>query len=97
MYCWTLTKDHLFNPQYDKKPLVGLCGPRSCKLSHEEIKNHPKGKKFRLVDDDGEVHSEGVFVDFDGKHDGFEPLDDWGEGGTGATIIQYWDHGWRQL
>ena len=99
-YAWLLTKDCL--PQVPgERSVVGIHGPSDCTLTREEIKNHPKGQKFRLLTDDREVCAEGIFVDLNGKHSGFEPQDDYGEGGLGTTVIQYWESGegggWKDL
>ncbi len=88
MYEWTITKDHIADPE--AKPgsncnAVGVVGPRSAKRTHDAIKNDPTGKKFRMRDDDGELYYEGVLV----GGDGFEPLDDFGMPNAGATTIEY--------
>lgn len=82
-YVWGITQDNL------DMGLKGLRGPSECHLSLDEIRKHPKAEKFRLLDDDGEIYVYGYFVDLTGEADGFEPLDDYGTGGLGATEIQY--------
>jgi hypothetical protein len=85
-YAWTITKDCL------GENLVGVTGPSHCEMSPKEIKNHPKAQKFRMKDDDGEIYCYGFFVDLScevGEVSGFEPLDDYGHGGLGATSIEY--------
>ena len=103
LYAWVITVDH-FKPEQDGgKSLVGLSGPRSATLTTDQIKSHPQGKKFRIKDDDGELYYEGVFVDLtsDQRLDGFQPLDDYGTPGLGATVIEYWEAGkgggWKPL
>jgi hypothetical protein len=95
-YAWLLTKDCL--PTYPGcTSALGICGPRNCPLTRQEILAHPQGQKFRLVTDDREVAALGILVDLDGQCSGFEPQDDYGAGGLGTTIIQYWDRGWKDL
>jgi hypothetical protein len=95
-YAWIITKDTL--PQVDGIPsIVGTYGPRDCPLARDLIAGHAKGKKFRLLDDDCEIMAEGVLVDLRGRCSGFEPKDDYGEGALGATTIQYWEKGWKDL
>lgn len=102
-YCWVITKDHLAEQYPDQKTCVGVSGPRGVHLTREQIEAHPDGKKFRLLDDDREVYVEGVFLDLTPgkKLDGFEPQDDYGEGGLGTTSIQYFEAGkgggWKDL
>jgi hypothetical protein len=82
-YVWVITQDNL------DMGLKGIRGPAACDLNEDEIRRHPKAEKFRLLDDDGEIYVYGYFVDLTGDADGFEPLDDYGKGGLGATEIQY--------
>lgn len=85
-YAWGITQDNL------DLDLVGIMGPSNLPLATlDEIRKHPKAEKFRLLDDDGEIYCYGYFVDLTGEADGFEPLDDYGTGGLGATEIQYRD------
>jgi len=96
-YAWILTIDHLTKAVGAPGSFAGTYGPRDCPLERDQIATHPKGRRFRLLDDDREVYCEGVLVDLDGKCTGFEPQDDYGEGGLGTTIIQYWENGWKDL
>ncbi len=53
--------------------------------------------RFRLLNDDGEVHYEGLADDCDSQW-AFAPLDDFGKGYAGCTEIHYFDGNvWRQL
>ena len=79
--CWTITKDLIDGEA------VGVCGPRACGLSAEEIAAHQDATRFRLKDDDGAVYYEGVLV----GGDGFEPLDDFGTPNAGCTSIELWE------
>ena len=97
---YAITKDHLPNADAaagTNGNATGLIGPRSVKLSFEEIVTHPKGQKFRMLDDDGEVYYEGIFV----GDDEFQPLDFFGTPTAGCTSIEYWNpaHGgtWQPL
>lgn len=94
---WTITKDHIADPK--AKPgtnanAVGIVGPRSAKMTHEQIKTHPKGKRFRLYDDDNELYYEGVLV----GDDEFAPLDQFGLPNAGATSTRiYENRAWTPL
>ena len=83
-YAWIITQDNMGN---DK----GLMGPKGCKATPEMIKS--EGKKFRLLDDDGEIYCYGYFIDLEDNEglgeSAFSPLDDYGEPSLGATDIQY--------
>ena len=67
---------------------VGVFGPSATDLTPDEIKAHPDARPFRLLDDDGEVYAEGLYVG-DDSEDSFAPLDDWGMPAWGCTEIQY--------
>jgi hypothetical protein len=87
MFC--VTRDHL-----DKRKL-NVVGPSSCTLSAAQIMAHPQSKQFRMLDDDRTLVYTGYFV----GEDEFEPLDCFGMGVAGCTIIQYKDSKgvWRDL
>lgn len=90
---WTITKDHIADPearQPSNANAVGMVGPRGATLTADEIVAHPKGRKFRIKDGDGELYYEGVSViTDDGDEDEFGPLDDFGRPNAGATDIEY--------
>ena len=86
MYAWVITKDLIFNPEFDKRKAVGIIGPRGTTLTTEEIKS--LGKEFRMLDSDNIVYYHGYMVE-DEDSSGFEPLEDFGEPNAGACIIQY--------
>ncbi len=91
-YAWTITVDHIADPgakQGTNSNAVGIVGPRSTKLTHEEIVNHPDGKKFRIVDADEELYYDGVLV----GGDGLEPLDDFAGPNAGATTVKLFENG----
>ena len=52
-----------------------------------------EGEEFRLYDDDNNLMAVGRIV---GNYDGFEPIDDIGEGNWGCTGIRYKGvNGWQ--
>lgn len=99
-YAWLITVNHL-QMLPGERSIVGINGPGNAPLTPEQIKNHPKGQKFRLLDSDREVYCEGILVDLNNTTTGFEPLDDYGAPGMGATTVQYYesgtDGGWKDL
>lgn len=91
---WTITKDYIAEPNAPKPSnanAVGMVGPRTAKLTSEEIVRHPQGRRFRMRDDDGELYYEGVMVvtPEDGDEAEFRPLSDFGAPNAGATTIEY--------
>jgi hypothetical protein len=91
---WIITKDYIADPTAPKGTnanAVGIVGPRSAKLTAEQILNHPQGKRFRMRDDDGELYYEGIMVvtPEDGDEAELRPLDDFGTPNAGATSIEY--------
>lgn len=96
-YCWTITNDFIADSHARSGTngnAIGLVGPRSATMTEEEICRHPDRKRFRMLDDDGEVYYTGYLV----GGDGFEPLDDFGMPNAGATTIEYWEGDeWRPL
>ena len=93
MTCWTITKDYLADP--DARPgtnsnAVGIVGgTRGARLTAQQIIEHPDAKRFRMLDDDGEINYEGYIV----GSDEFTPLDDFGEPNAGCTSIQVQENG----
>ncbi len=91
---WVIDKDHIADA--DARPgtcrnAVGLMGPRGYKGDGSELTH-----RFRILDDDGEVYYEGRCDTCDDDN-ALEPLDNFGTPNAGATTIQYWDHGWKNL
>lgn len=91
---WTITKDHIADadaPEGTNRNAVGIIGPRGAKLTREQILNHPQAKKFRMLDDDGNVYYEGsiAVTDDDGDEAEYGPLSDFGAPNAGATSIEY--------
>lgn len=91
---WTITKDYIADPNAPKPSnanAVGIVGPRTAKLTAEQITSHPQARRFRMRDDDGELYYEGVMVILpeDGDEVEFRPLTDFGTPNAGATSIEY--------
>lgn len=95
---WIIDKDHIADE--GAKPgtnanAVGLMGPRRYKGNGTELT-----KRFRMLDDDGELYYEGR-CDSDDDENALGPLDDFGTPNAGATTIQYWvtgvGGGWKNL
>ena len=97
MTCWTITKDYLADP--DARPgtnsnAVGIVGPCAARLTAQQIIEHPDAKRFRMLDDDGEIYYEGFLV----GGDEFAPLDDFGEPIAGCPCTQIFEDGqWKYL
>ncbi len=90
-YSWYFEEDDSYGE--GKGPIHPVSGPSGSTRLKEEIKRD--GKKFRLLDDDKNIYGYGWIV---GDYDGFEPLDDYGTPGLGATEIQYQNNGrWETL
>ena len=91
MNAWTITRDHLAEP--DARPAtnsnaVGLVGPHDTPLTAKQIAEHPHAKPFRMLDDDGTLYYEGFLLG-----DECAPLDDFGEPNAGCTRIQIQENG----
>jgi hypothetical protein len=89
-YAWIIDRDLL-----EDGKRAGLTGPRSAKPELLRQLTNRQGIQFRMMDDDDVVYYEGRIV---GDCDGFEPLDDFGEGNAGCTGIDILENGnWKQL
>jgi len=85
---WTITKD---------------CGNWGIKgiglktMPKKDVLNHPEKRKFRLLDDDGEIYCYGWIVSDDSENL-FSPLDDFGYVSLGCTEIQIRENGeWKTV
>ena len=87
-YAWVITTDHFDSSDRGSE---GVIGPRSAKLSKDEIVNHPDRKFFTMKCDDGHDIFSGYLVGSDTT--GFEPLDDFGMPDSGCTEIWYLENG----
>jgi hypothetical protein len=96
MTCWTITKDHIAepgDPPATNTNATGMVGPHTATLTAAQIIGHPDAKRFRLLDDDGEIYYEGFLIG-----DEFAPLDDFGEPNAGCTAVQILADGrWSDL
>jgi hypothetical protein len=94
---WTITKDHIAepgDPPATNTSARGMTGPHTAKLTAKQIIEHPAAKRFRMLDDDGEIYYEGCLI----GDDLFAPLDDFGEPNAGCTCIQIFEDGqWKYL
>ena len=97
MTVWTITKDHIAepgDPPATNTSARGMTGPHTVTLTARQIIDHPAAKRFRMLDDDGEIYYEGFLV----GGDEFAPLDDFGEPNAGCTCIQIFEDGqWKYL
>ena len=75
-YRWIIDKDIVTEGEYE-----GTQGPHNLDL---DVTDNPA--KVELYDDDGILYAKGTIY---GDYDGFEPLDDFGEGNWGCTGIKY--------
>lgn len=86
-YGWIITHDYA---EFDDSD-VGIIGPKDVKFTKEQLL---KGKAFKMKDGDGNLVYRGRIT---GDYDGFEPLDDFGEGNAGCTEIWYFLNGkWKE-
>ena len=96
MNAWTITKDHIADPGATPGTngnAAGMTGPRSNRLTAEQIASHPAAKPFRMFDDDGNLCYEGFLIG-----DEFGPLDDFGEPNAGCTSIHIKEYGvWSEV
>lgn len=89
-YAWAITHNVLDGPS-EEFPFQG-------QFSFTEILSHPLGVPFRMLDDDGIVYYEGIFVPLSDDATGFEPLDDYGRPNDGCTSIEYREgKEWKKL
>lgn len=77
-------------------PVLRITGPRTADMDLiRRLLGSAEGEPFKLMDGDGEVMGEGRIL---GEYDGFEPLDEFGEGAWGAATIRYHGPGgWQDL
>lgn len=78
-YRWKITKDHITKPD-EESYAVGIEGPRDADNS---VSSNPT--RFSLYDDDRICYYEGMLY---GDFEGFEPLDDFGTGFAGCTMMK---------
>ena len=85
-YAWVITTDEIGEGEDE-----GVIGPRGTRFTREFIENHPRSRRFRMFDGDGQLYYQGVFIDLNEQHSMFEPLDDFGAPNAGCTSIEYQD------
>lgn len=90
-YAWLITKDYLFDENFDHKSSVGVCGPSTA--TDEQIASLKRGEgiPFRMYSDDGDLDYEGLFWGCAKSEDAFGPLDDYGTPNAGSTRIKYYN------
>lgn len=94
-YAWRVDKDYIENGTGEQLAIgngqdIDVRGPSNA--SDELLARLSKGEghPFRLYDDDGGLNLSGrIIYTEEGVVDGFEPLDDYGEGGYGCTEIRF--------
>lgn len=102
-YAWCITDDHLYAPlKLQEMGLPSRAGHYWTTTTTEPTFNRvavlANGKKFRLYDDDGELHFSGRYLGSDSE-DMFAPLD-WAMADSGCTSICYLNDetgNWEQL
>jgi len=94
---WTITKDHLAEPNAPagtNRNAAGMVGPSAATLTAAQITGNPRAVIFRMRDDDGELCYEGAMV----GDDTFAPLDNFGTPNAGCTSIEVFDgHRWTAV
>lgn len=99
-YGWIVTKDSIFDPEFDKKDAVGVMGPRGIQPEIAEALRAGDGVRWRTLDDDNAPYYEGRYIGPDDETL-FRPLEDFAMPNAGATTIQYWQSGkgggWKTL
>lgn len=87
-YGWIIDKDLHNGTDRGTACMSGLTGPSNIDPELERQLKAGDGKKFRLLDDDGEIYYEGRYLGPDDESQ-FGPLDDFGLPDSGCTEIQY--------
>ena len=90
-YAWIIDKDHIDHTD------GGVYGPHYISQEQLDALRSGDGRKFRMLDDDGELYYEGRIVTARDDDDLFGPLYDFGAPNAGCTEILYYQNGWKQL
>ncbi len=99
-YAWLIFAQQEGDPDTDALQACSITGPSgapdalldNCRKPYDALRDLVYGQKgiitrrFQLRNGDGEVDAEGIIS---GEFNGFEPLDDIGEGNYGSTSIWY--------
>lgn len=105
-YGWIIDIDHApdsSKPEGTNANAKGVMGPHDISPAIEaQLKAPGYGRKFRMLDDDGELYYTGRIITPAGEEEGlmdFAPLDDFGKPNAGATEIHYQraDGSWYEL
>jgi hypothetical protein len=104
MTAWIITKDKLFKDLQDLLPDItsdkGLTGPRCATENDIARLRAGEGRRFRMLDDDGNIYYYGRILEDDECTSEYEgdpelaPLDNFGAPNAGAVQIEYaegWD------
>lgn len=91
-YAWIITRDLITDGEAGVMG-KGTTGPRNASSEMLELAEGPKGRTFRIYDDDGEHYYTGRIYSSEGpgSEDDFGPLDDFGAPNAGATEIRYYN------
>lgn len=98
MTAWIITKDKISEAPEDSAK--GVTGPRIASENDVKRLESGEGKRFRMLDDDGEVYYYGRQLEtsdcteeyengFWGAESEFAPLDNFGRPNAGCTDIQF--------
>ena len=88
-YAWAITQEYdEESGQFEESGHPIVFGPREITDDQKLLLRAHGGKFFELRDDDDTPCARG-FLLASKEADGFEPLDDYGEGNYGATSIWY--------
>jgi hypothetical protein len=108
MTAWIITKDKIADAESEEGTNLnakGLTGPSTASERDVERLKAGEGKRFRMLDDDGEIYYYGRWLEEDdcteeyesgmwGQDSEFSPLDNFGAPNAGCTELQY-DNGKR--
>lgn len=94
MAAWIITKDKI------ESDAVGVTGPRIATENDIARLKAGEGKRFRMLDDDGEIYYYGRWLEdsecsgpyedgYYGAEPEFSPLDNFGRPNAGCTEIQF--------
>lgn len=103
MTAWIITKDKIADaeaPEASNCNAKGLTGPRTATDADVKRLKAGEGKRFRMLDDDGEIYYYGRQLEesecteeyengYFGAESEFAPLDNFGRPNAGCTEIQF--------
>lgn len=108
MTAWIITKDKIADTEYPEgsnSNAKGVTGPRIATENDLKRLKAGEGKRFRMLDDDGEIYYYGRWLEDSectekyesgiwGQDSEFSPLENFGAPNAGCTELQY-DNGKR--